>query len=478
MAIRRCPYCKAIIDESQKYCNNCGTQLLFPDDEQVDEDLKGERLVDEDFKDAEEEFDDSLEPRDDENVPPEVIDLEAVLEEGTGFPDEVNAGEKARVRSVGNDIAKEPEKAGEEAPLPKKRRTRKASLPAPSAPVKAPPRRPTSNLPPPPPESPAPPPSAPLAPSPTQPPLPPLPVVPKDSCEFMLGSPSKDEEPDLGMDPDPDLPPDPDAEPEDDEEAEDSEKRGVEADTKEEIARLIETLDKKQKKTGREDTGEKILAPLDASSDLPAWADLSADTSAPEPVEEDVEERREASSFVPGDTMDFQDEVMRRAEAASPSKATIGMPEVPVKKDSAYLFDREEEEGPDIIVPLPIPTPAASRKPTPVLAAPEAAEGFDSLGFAPQDAASNNDDIVASRIGLGFFRRTAAIFFDLVFVAVLWLTAVGLASLLMNTAASDLVLAATLPLGLLFSVLFAGYLFLFFFFLGETLGGRLMARRN
>ncbi len=435
MAIRRCPYCKAIIDESQKYCNNCGTQLLFPDDEKVEEDIKGERLVDEDFKDTDEEFDDSLEPPDDENNPPEEIDLEAVLEKGTGFPDEVNAGGKAPVRSVGNDIAEEPEKTGEKAPLPKKGRTRKASLAAPSAPVKAPPRRPTSNLPPPPPESPAPPPSA----------------------------------------------------PEDDEEAEDSEKRGAEADTKEEIARLIETLEKKKKKAGREDTGEKILAPLDASSDLPPWADLSADTSAPEPVVEDVEERREASSFVPGDTMDFQDEVMRRAEAAAPSKPTIGMPEVPVKKDSAYLFDREEEDRPAIIVPPPIPTPAASRKPAPVppargaaaSGAPQAgAEGFVSRSFAPQDAASNKDDIVAPRISLGFFRRIAATLFDLVFIAVLWLTAVGLASLLMDTAASDLVLAATLPLGLLFAVLFAGYLFLFFFFLGETLGGRLMARRD
>lgn len=417
MAIRRCPYCKAIIDESQKYCNNCGTQLLFPDDEKVEEDIKGERLVDEDFKDTDEEFDDSLEPPDDENNPPEEIDLEAVLEKGTGFPDEVNAGGKAPVRSVGNDIAEEPEKTGEKAPLPKKGRTRKASLAAPSAPVKAPPRRPTSNLPPPPPESPAPPPSA----------------------------------------------------PEDDEEAEDSEKQGAEADTKEEIARLIETLEKKKKKAGREDTGEKILTPLDASSDLPPWADLSADTSAPEPVVEDVEERREASSFVPGDTMDFQDEVMRRAEAAAPSKPTIGMPEVPVKKDSAYLFDREEEDRPAIIVPPPIPTPAASRKPAPVPPA---------RSFAPFDAASNKDDIVAPRISLGFFRRIAATLFDLVFIAVLWLTAVGLASLLMDTAAPDLVLAATLPLGLLFSVLFAGYLFLFFFFLGETLGGRLMARRD
>lgn len=49
MAIRRCPYCKAIIDEAQKYCNNCGTQLLFPEEEDGEEPIKGEKILDEDF---------------------------------------------------------------------------------------------------------------------------------------------------------------------------------------------------------------------------------------------------------------------------------------------------------------------------------------------------------------------------------------------------------------------------------------------
>jgi hypothetical protein len=45
--IRRCPYCKAIIDEQDKYCNNCGTQLLFPEDEYVDEEIPGDKIVEE-----------------------------------------------------------------------------------------------------------------------------------------------------------------------------------------------------------------------------------------------------------------------------------------------------------------------------------------------------------------------------------------------------------------------------------------------
>jgi len=55
MAIRRCPYCKAIIDEQDKYCNNCGTQLLFPEDEYVEEEIPGDKIIDDDDDDEEEE---------------------------------------------------------------------------------------------------------------------------------------------------------------------------------------------------------------------------------------------------------------------------------------------------------------------------------------------------------------------------------------------------------------------------------------
>jgi hypothetical protein len=48
MAIRRCPYCKAIIDEGSEYCSNCGTQLLFPEDEYIHEEVPGEKIVEED----------------------------------------------------------------------------------------------------------------------------------------------------------------------------------------------------------------------------------------------------------------------------------------------------------------------------------------------------------------------------------------------------------------------------------------------
>lgn len=46
MAITRCPYCHAIIDENDKYCNNCGTQLLFSEDDEVEEEIPGDKIID------------------------------------------------------------------------------------------------------------------------------------------------------------------------------------------------------------------------------------------------------------------------------------------------------------------------------------------------------------------------------------------------------------------------------------------------
>jgi len=53
MAIRRCPYCKAIIDGIAEYCSNCGTQLLFPEDEFKEEEIPGDKIVEEEEKEEE-----------------------------------------------------------------------------------------------------------------------------------------------------------------------------------------------------------------------------------------------------------------------------------------------------------------------------------------------------------------------------------------------------------------------------------------
>jgi hypothetical protein len=466
MAIRRCPYCKAIIDESQKYCNNCGTQLLFPEDEGVEEAIKGEKIVDEDFKDADddENLAEPSESSGEEDARSEVIDLEEVLEGGSGFPDELVPGKKfADVDD--DDLGEDPDEVEEDEPLPvpKRGRPRKAipaiPPPPPAVPTRAPTRRPTSNLG-------SPPPAVKPATAP-RPPAPPVSVPPAAPASGRL---DKQGGRDFVLDAfsgEPAATPEPPSRIETDAEADEpktAKRRDEESDTKEEIARLISALEKKHQKAELPDAGDEIIAPPDISNDLPTWSDLARDTETPEAAEDDVQEKPVAGSFVPGDTMDFQDEVMRRAGAAAPPKTTIGMPETPVKPRTAILFERDEEE------PMAEAVPAV-RAPSPVIRR-------KTEDFGREDAPVEEKGEISVRGGLGFFRRIAATLFDFVFVALFWAEAVGLAARLMDAAAFDLVRAATVPVGLLFGVLFAGYLFLFFFFLGETLGGRLMSRRD
>jgi hypothetical protein len=77
MAITRCPYCHAITDENDKYCNNCGTQLLFPEDDEVDEEIPGEKIVDAEV----EEKDYTVDEPEDEKRPETAKDLEMDIDE-------------------------------------------------------------------------------------------------------------------------------------------------------------------------------------------------------------------------------------------------------------------------------------------------------------------------------------------------------------------------------------------------------------
>jgi hypothetical protein len=76
MAITRCPYCHAIIDEADKYCNNCGTQLLFSEDEEVEEEIPGEKIIDAEV----EEKDYTIDEPESEKRPAAAKDLEAEID--------------------------------------------------------------------------------------------------------------------------------------------------------------------------------------------------------------------------------------------------------------------------------------------------------------------------------------------------------------------------------------------------------------
>ncbi len=115
MAIIRCPYCHAIIDETAKYCNNCGTQLLFPDDETLEEEIPGEKILDADVEEKDYELDepeeepvnleeeeDAEETRKEESG--ENIELEDVAEEEEREAEEEESEERGEDRIETRDL--------------------------------------------------------------------------------------------------------------------------------------------------------------------------------------------------------------------------------------------------------------------------------------------------------------------------------------------------------------------------------------
>ena len=593
MAIRRCPYCKAIIDESQKYCNNCGTQLLFPQDEEIEEDIKGEKIRDDDFRDEEP-------PEEEAEAVKEEIDLEKILEDAAPFPDDLGGSETDEIEPTpAEPIVK---------PIPKPRAAPKPKIPTKPQPEPQTPRKPKPE-----PErerklepiaesKPAPKPKpAPRLPAPSQEPdiepgpvskkaektFPDVPATPPieiksesvrreasgmadedeawettsapaaekeaepetdavraaedhedvlerpEELEEAAGAEAAEEDEDYGLGEgiglkDEDLgageiedieavdgiedkeefaeageneeaeidrnlreeegsaaraeraepvasaaPIRPAVSLEDDlDAAEDKEhpegdavtgadEDRDEAETRQEIARLIEALEKKHKKIPLTRDEKKTIAPLEETSGLPAWAESSQTTRMTKAEHgDDAGVSGEGRSFAPGDTMDFEEEVMRDA-GRNDSKPTIGIPETLSKIEilGRVEADREEAEEEGL--------GRAGRE----SGLPERVEPAEEAETEPVPS-------FVFRKRLGFSGVLKAGIYDLFFVALLWFAAVWLAAQILTLPVQTLIFQAAVPLGLFFGVLLLGYLFLFLFFLGETLGGRLVASKR
>ncbi|MGA2362959.1 MAG: zinc-ribbon domain-containing protein [Candidatus Aminicenantales bacterium] len=102
MAIIRCPYCHAIIDENDKYCNNCGTQLLFSEDESIEEEIPGEKIIE--AEPDEEEKDYEIEEPGKETT--KLLDGDDGAEEKTGKSAEAPEGETG-TKDIGELIEEE-----------------------------------------------------------------------------------------------------------------------------------------------------------------------------------------------------------------------------------------------------------------------------------------------------------------------------------------------------------------------------------
>ncbi len=148
MAIQRCPYCKAIIDEGAEYCTNCGTKLLFPEDELIDEEIPGEKIidVDEDISGLQQELkektgelpsDEEEKPLEEELPGEEAADVTSADKSEDEVPAEEDESElEKEIAAIEAELLEEEAKEPEKKPAPKKKaapRKRKSTRKKPAA---------------------------------------------------------------------------------------------------------------------------------------------------------------------------------------------------------------------------------------------------------------------------------------------------------------------------------------------------------
>lgn len=409
MAIRRCPYCKAIIDESQKYCNNCGTQLLFPEDEFVEEDIPGEKIVDMEFEDK-----DELEPSSDfqeEDIERKEIDLEEVIEGGGTLPgDEEEERTEGEGQPVTYEVEEAPEKPAQELFRELEEESAKDEAVLSSTGEELP-----------------------------------LPTIEIDEAAGKAAEEPKElvPEPTVG-------------ELEKLLASEKPEEARSQLDEQEEIARIIAALERKQKEEESLRAVEKVIEPsaaeavkgtaFETQEELPVWAE-SAKTASVEERDEEKQERAGETSYAPGDTYEFKEEVLSRAEEYTSPHTGVGLPESVTKAmpfTPTAETGREEEE-----------------------AAETAEAGVEE--FKAEET---------PRPQLGLIAKLRALVFDLGFILVIWAISLVLASRIMSVSIPKLASASAFSLVLFYLVLVVAYFFLFLFFLGETLGDRLVSAKD
>ncbi|HRD01845.1 MAG TPA: zinc ribbon domain-containing protein [Candidatus Saccharicenans sp.] len=110
MGIKCCPYCRALISDQDEFCKNCGTRLLFPEDEEIEEEIPGDKIIednrhqvkDEDWPEAGDESADgfleeeSAQFDEDVEFEKDLVAEEEDLEEVIIVDEEANAGEKSK----------------------------------------------------------------------------------------------------------------------------------------------------------------------------------------------------------------------------------------------------------------------------------------------------------------------------------------------------------------------------------------------
>lgn len=480
MAIIRCPYCHSIIDENDKYCNNCGTQLLFSEDESVEEEIPGEKIIeaepDEDEKDYE------IEEPGQETT--KLIDADGEADEG---PEELTEGPKkeAGTKDIGELLEEEEPGGVREAELEgDKDRTEEVILVGETAAQEAVAKEEEE--------------TRAYAAEPIEKEGPEdntagLGVPPAPAEKARVAEPRTDGEPAVKEAPDTEEPsaggiekgeteePAPAAAPKpmtfDTQELEGIGKT-VEL-GKERLDQLMEGLAEKQKEEEPREEAPKP-GPEKKTGTLPPWADRIRSSAS-------VVEREDTRDLGPGFMKEEagpgekhgeteEEEIFPRRK---PSDSGIGLPEGVTQAALPFGATVREEEGEedeaaaeeDVFQTAPAPAEAGlpekeSLRPS----AHEEAEAEAALEKEPEEEERRPP------FHLSVFLKAKA--FDVLFIGVFWLVALWVAARSMGATLFELLSVTSGSVFLLYAVFVLIYFFLFKFFLGETLGDRLFRERE
>jgi RNA polymerase subunit RPABC4/transcription elongation factor Spt4 len=432
MAIIRCPYCHAIIDENDKYCNNCGTQLLFPEDDEVEEEIPGEKIID--VEEDEEEKDYDLEepgevsagPREDSRDEEEEEERTDELVEKGAAPEEVILVDEVGARTAAAHVESVEAEPKEEPPPAAAPKEETKAYPA-AAPEPLKPEDETTVIMP----------VAAASGEPEEAELRPVEEI-AEKAETEAARPA---------------PP-----PTFDTRELDGIGKTVEL-GRERVERMISVLAEKQKEAA--ETSDAAGAEKKTGT-LPPWASrikgaaaISEPGGMPGEAEEEIFPRRKPS-----------DSGIGLPERLSQAKLPFEAPVAEVKTEKAA-----EEEAPlEPVAPSPEPARPVEREALRLAPETEAAPA----GAEPE--AEFEEEAPRPPFHFSLFLKAKA--FDILFVGVFWLVALWVAARSMDATLFEILSVTSGPVLLLYGVYVGLYFFLFRFFLGETLGDRLFRERE
>jgi hypothetical protein len=501
MAIIRCPYCHAIIDENDKYCNNCGTQLLFPEDDAVEEEIPGEKILNTEEEGEEKDY----ELHEPGKEPTADLDEEADEEEertGEIVTGPVEVGEGRDIRELVEEDEEEKGTPEDKALEEDEDETQEVVLV----------------------DGPA---AEPAAPAETAEPAPTKKPAPEEETRAYVARPvekvePKDETVELPILPAAPktaeaLPPAPPPEPAvavpaaanataaarpavpptfDTRELEGI-GRTVDL-SKQRLDKMIEVMAEKQK----EQAPDEAPAPAKTTGTLPPWADRIRGAGAAVERENtrDTAQRFDRGTLagpdedkpasgppagIAGEELADQEEVEIFPRRKRPDSG-IGLPEGLTQADlpfgpAAEEAAEEEEAGEEVAGALEAEAfekaVAPAEAPRSRLDEPRPAVRAE----APPEAGLGREEETGEELARPpfnfstFFKAKA---FDLLFIGVFWLVALWVAARSMEATLFELLSVTSTPVLLLYVIFLGLYFFLFKFFLGETLGDRLFKDRE